>query len=141
MHTQLQNASMYSELPVNDSLSFFHPGKTILYSYIGCSLLFTATHIGQRDLASCLRVLKTSLDGDELPDLKQIVLLKTFGNILEQFQSFDNFLGESSTIPDSTLCEIEQKVQADQTCTFQFTSGTTGAPKIAMLTHKYYSRT
>ncbi|KNG81423.1 long-chain-fatty-acid-CoA ligase [Aspergillus nomiae NRRL 13137] len=102
----------------------------------GCSLLFTATHIGQRDLASCLRVLKTSLDGDELPDLKQIVLLKTVGNILEQFQSFDNFLGQSSTIPDSTLSEIEQKVQADQTCTFQFTSGTTGAPKIAMLTHK-----
>ncbi|OGM41640.1 long-chain-fatty-acid-CoA ligase [Aspergillus bombycis] len=102
----------------------------------GCSLLFTATHIGQRDLASCLRILKASLDGDELPDLKQIVLMKVGDNILEQFQYFESFLDQSSTVPDSTLCGIEQKVQADQTCTFQFTSGTTGIPKIAMLTHK-----
>ncbi|KAE8422079.1 hypothetical protein BDV36DRAFT_280118 [Aspergillus pseudocaelatus] len=102
----------------------------------GCSLLFTATHIGQRDLASCLRALKASLDRDEIPDLKQIVLLKMDGDTREQFQSFDSFLGLSSNIPDSTLSEIEQKVQPDQTCTFQFTSGTTGTPKIAMLTHR-----
>ncbi|KAE8311825.1 hypothetical protein BDV41DRAFT_589384 [Aspergillus transmontanensis] len=102
----------------------------------GCSLLFTATHIGQRDLTSCLRVLGASLDGDKLPALKQIILLKTDGDISKQFRSFESFLGQSSTIPDSTLHEIEQKVQPDQTCTFQFTSGTTGAPKIAMLTHR-----
>ncbi|KAE8375580.1 hypothetical protein BDV26DRAFT_299563 [Aspergillus bertholletiae] len=102
----------------------------------GCTLLFTATHIGQRNLASCLSTLKASLDENELPGLKQIVLLEMDGDISEQFQSFESFLGQSSTIPNSTLCEIEQKVQKDQICTFQFTSGTTGAPKVAMLTHK-----
>ncbi|KAB8233781.1 uncharacterized protein BDW43DRAFT_319491 [Aspergillus alliaceus] len=102
----------------------------------GCSLLFTATHIGERDLSSCLRALKTSLDSNELPCLNQIILIQTNNYSSGQFASFETFLKHASVVPDSTLSEMEQKVQDDQICTFQFTSGTTGAPKIAMLTHK-----
>lgn len=100
-------------------------------------MLFTTTHIGKRDLSPCLTALDKSSDRNELPDLKHIIMLQTGGYTREQFLSYDNFLDQASMVPESKLFEKEQNVQNDQVCTFQFTSGTTGAPKIAMLTHTY----
>lgn len=99
--------------------------------------MFTATQIGNRDLSSCLTALSKFMDGNKLVDLKHIVLLQTDGHIREHFSTYEKFLDQANLISESTLFEMEKNVQDDQVCTFQFTSGTTGAPKIAMLTHRY----
>lgn len=106
----------------------------------GCSLLFTTTHIGKRDLSPCLVALNNSTYGNELPELKHIIMLQTDGYTREQFESYDSFLDQASMVPESKLFQKEQNVQNDQVCMFQFTSGTTGTPKIAMLTHTYEER-
>ncbi|KAI9929381.1 hypothetical protein ASPWEDRAFT_537115 [Aspergillus wentii DTO 134E9] len=101
----------------------------------GCSLFFTSTHIGERCLTPCLLSVSTSMDDGVLPDLQQAILLHSGGPCMHNFSSYESFIALASRIPEASLCEREKKVQSEDTCTFQFTSGTTGAPKIAMLTH------
>lgn len=105
--------------------------------------MFTTTKIGNRDLSSCLAALHTSLGGDKLSGLKHIIMLQTQtdSHNREHLHMYDDFLTQASMISDSTLSEMEKNVQDDQVCTFQFTSGTTGAPKIAMLTHRHVPKT
>lgn len=39
-------------------------------------------------------------------------------------------------VPPKDLERAEKAVQAEDVCSLQFTSGTTGKPKVAMLTHR-----
>ncbi|PYI03737.1 acyl-CoA synthetases /AMP-acid ligases II [Aspergillus sclerotiicarbonarius CBS 121057] len=96
-----------------------------------CSMFFISSHIGKRDLASYLRDIRLLMEQNELPGLKEIVLLQSHGPVSE-YRLYEDFVNQASRMPEIGM---SGEVDSDQTCTFQFTSGTTGAPKIAMLTH------
>lgn len=68
-----------------------------------------------------------------LPELETVILLKD-----QAGRSFDTYnhlrdTGARTSIEDLTL--LMESNTADDICNLQFTSGTTGTPKAAMLTH------
>ncbi|UQC88294.1 4-coumarate-CoA ligase [Colletotrichum lupini] len=79
-----------------------------------------------------------SLDKGQSP-LKQIVYLQKFeqapqGSMLESYSFFFN-RGQSIFMNDSVLRRAARKVRPSDVLNLQFTSGTTGRPKAATLTH------
>ncbi len=72
----------------------------------------------------------------QLPQLQQVVLLD--GTSQPGMLSWTEFLAGGSKIADDSLTEREQSVSGSDIFTLQYTSGTTGAPKGAMLSHAAY---
>ncbi|KAK1731951.1 4-coumarate-CoA ligase [Colletotrichum acutatum] len=103
----------------------------------GCKLLLMSPQIGTKSLSPHLESL-LSLDKVQSP-LKQIVYLQKFeqapqGSMLESYSFFFN-RGQSIFMNDSVLRRAARKVRPSDTLNLQFTSGTTGRPKAATLTH------
>ncbi|KXH54738.1 4-coumarate-CoA ligase [Colletotrichum salicis] len=103
----------------------------------GCKLLLMSPQIGAKSLSPHLETL-LSLDKGQSP-LKQIVYLQKFeqapqGSMLESYNSFFN-RGQSIFMNDSVLRRAARKVRPSDILNLQFTSGTTGRPKAATLTH------
>ena len=71
--------------------------------------------------------------GDELPDLEQIVVLS--GPVPEGCISLFDYLGRGASVSTEALDGRAAAVQPHDLCHILFTSGTTGAPKGAMLEH------
>lgn len=49
---------------------------------------------------------------------------------------YESLILRGLDVPPKELERAEKAVQADDVCSLQFTSGTTGKPKVAMLTHR-----
>ncbi|KXH52679.1 4-coumarate-CoA ligase [Colletotrichum simmondsii] len=103
----------------------------------GCKLLLMSSQIGTKSLSPHLESL-LSLDKGTSP-LKQIVYLQKFeqapqGSMLESYSFFFN-RGQSIFMNDSVLRRAARKVRPSDVLNLQFTSGTTGRPKAATLTH------
>ena len=58
----------------------------------------------------------------------------------EGYQTYENLLAQGSRYSMGHLYKIERKVLPHLVCNLQFTSGTTGLPKAAMLTHQSVSQ-
>jgi fatty-acyl-CoA synthase len=74
-----------------------------------------------------------ALHAARLPGLRQVYRLgdeKTAG-----MHNFDDLLAAGDRLPAGVLPELASKLQFDDPINIQFTSGTTGAPKGATLTH------
>lgn len=52
------------------------------------------------------------------------------------FLAYDEFISGGLSVPDEVLKRSQSAVSCDDVANFQFTSGTTGSPKAAMLTHQ-----
>lgn len=50
--------------------------------------------------------------------------------------SYESLILRGLDVPAKELERAERTVQAEDVCSLQFTSGTTGKPKVAMLTHR-----
>lgn len=74
-----------------------------------------------------------STRGDRLPELKTVISLK--GSAGRCIRTYHEFRQAGDAISDAELQSIMRFQSADQVCNLQFTSGTTGTPKAAMLTH------
>ncbi|KAJ5892131.1 acetyl-CoA synthetase-like protein [Penicillium subrubescens] len=104
-----------------------------------CKLVFIASTIGSRDLSGHIKALVgSSSQKSMLPELRRVVYL---GNgALEQggveMQSYSTFTsnGHSVFMNDRVLKRAENGVTPEDVLNLQFTSGTTGSPKAAMLT-------
>lgn len=56
---------------------------------------------------------------------------------MEGFIHYEDFLGEGTTIPEQLLDIFDDIISPHDVANLQFTSGSTGSPKAAMLTHQY----
>lgn len=96
----------------------------------GAKLLFTIEGFLGNDYVSMLR----AADVGELPDLDDIVLLRDTGERPDDVLTLAEFVDRSSV----GSAEVDARVEAlsgTDLSDLLFTSGTTGAPKGAMLTH------
>jgi acyl-CoA synthetase (AMP-forming)/AMP-acid ligase II len=75
----------------------------------------------------------------QLQHLKYIVTLpsQTPTKDKNAAHSYQDFLRGAETVARSQLQVAESKVKDDDVVNVQFTSGTTGLPKAALLTHRY----
>jgi fatty-acyl-CoA synthase len=94
---------------------------------VGCSVLVTAARFKSSDYLAMLR----EIGREKLPDLRNIVTIG--GDAHEGFLPWTSLLRE----PDAAaLAQAESALGPDDAINIQFTSGTTGFPKGATLTHR-----
>lgn len=92
-----------------------------------CKILFTTKKIGRLDNGELLSQLKAKTRGPK------VIILR---GASEGFSSFEETLLGGSKVGSAELCRAENRVLPHLVCNLQFTSGTTGLPKAAMLTHQ-----
>jgi acyl-CoA synthetase (AMP-forming)/AMP-acid ligase II len=104
-----------------------------LLTLVGCSVLFTTPTIARFDNHPLLERLKDDDLHQVLPDLKTVCLIRGDDN---SFIKYDKLLSEGESIPEHILEIYDGIVSPHDVANLQFTSGSTGNPKAAMLTHQ-----
>ncbi|KAJ4295554.1 hypothetical protein N0V90_007567 [Kalmusia sp. IMI 367209] len=97
-----------------------------------CRLLFTSEDVGRFDNRPLLERLKSDEISEDLPDLKTVCLIRGDD---DGFVKYDEFTGEAQSIPEHILDIFDGIISPYDIANLQFTSGSTGNPKAAMLTH------
>ncbi|MGO9514697.1 MAG: AMP-binding protein [Steroidobacteraceae bacterium] len=108
---------------------------------VGCRALVFAPRFKGSDyvamLHSLIPELRASAPGrlfcTAFPELRLLIQLGT--EPLSGTLSFDDLMASGHDLDDTLLASIEDRLDADQVFNIQFTSGTTGTPKGAALTH------
>ena len=93
----------------------------------GARLVFTVTDFLGTDYPALLEA------AGDLPDLAEIIVLR--GPIRDGLTGWEPFLERSAGVDAATVRARADAVGPDDVCDILFTSGTTGAPKGAMLGH------
>jgi acyl-CoA synthetase (AMP-forming)/AMP-acid ligase II len=105
-----------------------------LLTKVECRILFTTPTIARFDNGPLLDRLSQEDLSSTLPDLKTVCLIRgQHGNFIQ----YDNFRQEAQAIPDHILNIFDDIISPHDVANLQFTSGSTGNPKAAMLTHQY----
>jgi fatty-acyl-CoA synthase len=108
---------------------------------VGCRALITAERLKNSDYLSMLRALAPELDScavnnlisARLPQLKLVIRLgrtRTAGCL-----NFEDVMQRATASDRERLAQIAVELQPDDAINIQFTSGTTGSPKGATLSH------
>jgi fatty-acyl-CoA synthase len=72
-----------------------------------------------------------------LPQLQNIVFIRNESQMIDEFQiSYEDFISRGTEVPEQILNGLKTSVTEHDVCNLQYTSGTTGMPKAAMLTHQ-----
>ncbi|KAF2468428.1 acetyl-CoA synthetase-like protein [Lindgomyces ingoldianus] len=100
--------------------------------YTGCKILFTTPTIGRTDNMPLLLRLREFERGGEKLELKTVCLLR--GDV-EGCLRYEDMLAQAGQIPEQLLDIFDGIISPFDVVNLQFTSGSTGNPKAAMLTH------
>jgi long-chain acyl-CoA synthetase len=110
----------------------------LLLICLGCKLVFISQYIGKTNNAKSLSMFKTDIGSADLPDLRNILLLKSAQEPeFSGFRTYEKMVAEAASVSTQDLIARIEAGQAHDICNLQFTSGTTGNPKAALLTHRY----
>ncbi|RDL33291.1 Acetyl-CoA synthetase-like protein [Venustampulla echinocandica] len=102
-------------------------------AHSGCRILFSQPNIGRVSMKDLLVHLGPQPKGNGKSEmLERIIMLR---DSLEGFATYSNLKTEGRSIPSAVLDRAREKVYPDDVCNLQYTSGSTGHPKAAMLTH------
>ena len=99
-----------------------------------CKILFTTPTISRFDNEPLLEKLHEEDLTSTLPELKTICLIR---GEYSDFIKYEEFKQEAEAIPDHILDIFDGIISPYDVANLQFTSGSTGNPKAAMLTHQY----
>ena len=97
--------------------------------------MFVATSIGKTQTNGILDMLSSSDRKSVLTELKSVIVLKDQAG--RNFDTYDHLREAGKRISKEELSSVMASNTAGSICNLQFTSGTTGTPKAAMLTHLY----
>lgn len=97
-----------------------------------CRILFTSSTVSRLDNGPLLEKLHEKDVSSTLPYLKSVCMIRgKYGD----FSSYNDFIREAESIPEHILDLFDSIVSPYDVANLQFTSGSTGNPKAAMLTH------
>ena len=104
-----------------------------------CRLLFGSAYVGSRKMMPVFHRLydRFMLSSDQKSPLLQHVVVFRHGTdkVADHLIRWEALLEQGTSITEVDLQKAESLVEPDDVCSLQFTSGTTGSPKVAMLTH------
>ena len=103
---------------------------TYALQYTASKILFATPHIGRLDNSPMLYQFGQA--HETLPALEQIVLLN---GSLDGMTSYADSIKIGESLSKSPIEDIQRSLSPYDVCNLQFTSGSTGNPKAAMLTH------
>lgn len=93
-----------------------------------CKVFFTTTTIGRMDNGTLLQNLKNLDKGP------RVIVLR--GDNPDGYPTYDELVKKGARMNHEKLYQASSRVLPHQVVNLQFTSGTTGLPKAAMLTHQ-----
>jgi long-subunit acyl-CoA synthetase (AMP-forming) len=96
-------------------------------SYADCKVFFTTKQIGRLDNRPLLKELASD------PEAPITIILRGDS---EGFSTYKDTLQRGGKVSPNLLYAAEERVLPHLICNLQFTSGTTGFPKAAMLSHQ-----
>ena len=107
--------------------------KILANQSTGCKILFTTLTIGKFDNGPLFSRLRDPETASTLPELKTVCLLR---GDREGFVTYETLVNEAHSIPEHILDIFDGIISPHDVVNLQFTSGSTGNPKAAMLTHQ-----
>jgi fatty-acyl-CoA synthase len=109
---------------------------------VGCRALVFATRFKTSDYAAMLQSLIPELSATTVPGMLECaafpelrLLVQLGAEPLSGALSFEQLIAAGQDVDAAATASIEKTLDADQVFNIQFTSGTTGTPKGATLTH------
>ncbi|KAL4807216.1 hypothetical protein BDV18DRAFT_159434 [Aspergillus unguis] len=98
-----------------------------------CKAVFMAPNIGKRSLREHVENLQDR--GGKTPQLVELQQVILFRAEASSTDTYSNFLSKARTATDQALSQAQARLAPEDVLNLQFTSGTTGSPKAAMLTN------
>lgn len=108
--------------------------KRLISELAECRLLFMTPHIGRHNLEEVLtRLGPRPKQNATSNSLEEIVILRGHH---DNFSTYSEVIDRGRSQAAHLLQDREAELLPDDVCNLQFTSGSTGNPKAAMLTHQ-----